>query len=461
MSKITGYIKKHKTLTVVISVALILVILIVALSGGSAQPAVVFPDVITLTRMDLSKIVPATGDVESITNRQVSVSSAFKIIEISVSEGDAVSVGDTLAQLDTTDLDEQISDLNKTIESTNGKLATAENSRNSAKSKRDAEAAKQDALIASVQTQLTSAKTIRDQAKIAWDGNPGDTALQAAYDAAVAAVGTLETALETAKAAKEAALAPLEASLQSAQSGVDSIKDSLTSLKSQMATLQKQRGDCTIKAPINGIVTTVNAKMGAMPNAAMPLFVVEDLSKLQIKVTVPEYDMLFVQKGQPVEITSDAQNDASWTGVVTAISPVATDIDHNFTVTIAVSSELGRLTSGMSAKVNIVCEKKLNIFAVPYDAVVKNSSGQQVIYVVDLIDGANTNNTGNLNNANMYDMETRREIVVQTGMESDYYIEIIGDALREGLYVLSDPESHNASSSSGGGMFTFGPGGGA
>ena len=53
-----------------------------------------------------------------------------------------------------------------------------------------------------------------------------------------------------------------------------------------------------------------------------------------------------------------------------------------------------------------------------------------------------------------------REIVVQTGMESDYLIEIISDELHDGMQILNDPEGRNVSNANFGGMMVMGGAGG-
>jgi len=55
---------------------------------------------------------------------------------------------------------------------------------------------------------------------------------------------------------------------------------------------------------------------------------------------------------------------------------------------------------------------------------------------------------GGANNANGSGGD-RREIEVKTGMETDYYIEIISDELTEGMLILSDPLGRNVNTGRG------------
>ena len=76
--------------------------------------------------------------------------------------------------------------------------------------------------------------------------------------------------------------------------------------------------------------------------------------------------------------------------------------------------------SGMTASVSIALEERRDTLAVPYDCVQTNASGDSVIYVDD--------------------NGQRKEVVVETGIETDYYIEVSSDEISEGMTVyLSTP----------------------
>jgi Multidrug resistance efflux pump len=470
MSKVLGFFKKNRTLTIVIASVLVVVILIAIFNPGSGSTTgVVFPDVYTLTRMDLEKVVPATGSVESVTSRQVNVNTMNQVDEIYVKEGEYVEEDKLLALLDTTSVDRQISDLNVSINDMKKKISDAEAALTNAKNERKAVETIQQSNVNKTKLVFEAAKATyaakeaaMQDAKRAWDADPTNTALQDAYEDAKNACekeytdvfAPAQAAYDAAVAKQTAEMAQQDALVKAAQGTLDALNESLKTLNTQMTSLQRTRSDCYIKAPIAGTITSIGVKVGGVPSSMSPMFLIEDLTKLQVKVQVPEYDVLSIKLGQDVTINSDADSKSSWTGKVTAISPVATDIEHNFTVTIEITSVLGSLTSGMSAKVNIICEKKQDVFAVPYDAVVTNSSGKKVIYAVELIESGDTKGTGKTNNAEMFDTENRREIVVETGMEADYYIEIISSSIHEGMYILSDPENRNAST--GGSLFSFG-----
>lgn len=222
--------------------------------------------------------------------------------------------------------------------------------------------------------------------------------------------------------------------------------------------------DQLVTAPIAGTVTAVNAELGQSAGgtasmsaaygndtgSASPggsLFTIQDTGNLEVTATVPEYDMVDLTVGMAVTITSDALEGVEWTGTLKSISPVATDDASNFTVVATVTSDPGRLAVGMSAKMNIIVEEKQDIYAVPYDAVVENDAGESVVYEY-------LSSGGSSSAAQNPEGKALREIPITMGMETDYYVEISGDELSDGMQILTDPEGRNASEDTGG--FPFG-----
>ena len=108
-----------------------------------------------------------------------------------------------------------------------------------------------------------------------------------------------------------------------------------------------------------------------------------------------------------------------------------------YEVKIKVTSSDDRIKLGMTAKCSIVKKEASDVYAVPYDAVHKEN-GESYILVKD---GDSTS-----------------KVTVTTGMETDYYIEVQGDDLQEGLQVViptdnaSDSNKQNSTFGGFGGM---------
>ena len=85
----------------------------------------------------------------------------------------------------------------------------------------------------------------------------------------------------------------------------------------------------------------------------------------------------------------------------------------------------------MTAKCSIVKKEASDVYAVPYDAVHKEN-GESYILVKD---GDSTS-----------------KVTVTTGMETDYYIEVQGSDLQEGLQVVIPTDKQNSTFGGFGGM---------
>ena len=126
----------------------------------------------------------------------------------------------------------------------------------------------------------------------------------------------------------------------------------------------------------------------------------------------------------------------------------------------------------MTAETSLLTESVENVLAVPYDCIEENENGESIIYVVDdsrIGTGVSTNKAMSDNvsdntatkdmpgerpdkNSGNSDSEeptiNKKAIVVETGLETDYYTEIKSDEISEGMQVIV-PNSINTNLSSG------------
>jgi HlyD family secretion protein len=180
-----------------------------------------------------------------------------------------------------------------------------------------------------------------------------------------------------------------------------------------------------IKSPIDGIVTNIGLKEGVLTNPSQPLFTVSDLSSLQIKVDISEYDISRVKVGQPVEITSDAIEGEIFSGIVKSISPVARvtqvgqSLESTVRVTIDITANGSALKPGFSAKAKIIADSKQDCLVIPFDAIITESNGAKVVYVVQ------------------NGIAHKKEI--QTGIESDFTTEVTKGLDKGDLVIVAPP----------------------
>jgi multidrug efflux pump subunit AcrA (membrane-fusion protein) len=205
--------------------------------------------------------------------------------------------------------------------------------------------------------------------------------------------------------------------------------------------LEKQLEDSVVRATMDGTVTAVYAKVGAAGNGL--LFVVEDIENLKIATKVKEYDSVKIAPGMAVEIKSDATGDAVYEGVLSSVAPTsaknsagepASTTDVEFGAEIEVVSEGTPLKVGMNARLNIIMDKREGVYFVPYDAVAIGQNGESVVYAAAGGASGSYADSAAVAGGNGATVE----VPVTTGLESDFYVEIMGEGLREGMEIVSD-----------------------
>ncbi|MBN7773321.1 efflux RND transporter periplasmic adaptor subunit [Clostridium aminobutyricum] len=182
-----------------------------------------------------------------------------------------------------------------------------------------------------------------------------------------------------------------------------------------------------ITSPINGTVTRVNVTVGSNANDTEnnePMFIIEDLKNLQLKVNISEYDISKIKVGQEVGITAEMLGDQSVKGVVSRIAPSGEQkkdgTEMVIPVVIAIEKGDSNLIAGVTAKANILIQKKENALSVPIDAVLEDvSAGKTYVFVIK--------------------KNVLHKVEVKTGLEGDFNIEIISDKVKPGDQVVLAP----------------------
>lgn len=244
--------------------------------------------------------------------------------------------------------------------------------------------------------------------------------------------------------------------------------------RDQIEELQDQIDAAVVTAPIGGLVTSLYVEPGDDYNGGM-IAAVENVDTFEVTTEIDEYDINKIQVGQEAVIRTNATGDLELSGTVTSIAPKAsggssildtgsgssdmfsfdlssmmggsyangsTGGNVTYTVTIVVNTPCDQLKIGMTAKLSIILQQGENVLSVPFDALQQADDGS---YYIEEITSVNEDGTS----------ETK-QIPVTTGLESDYYVEIIGDDVKEGMEVLI-PEAEGGNSledliSSGGAM---------
>ena len=462
---------------------------------------------VTLQKGTLEDSISATGTVQSSDVSNVTTDLKYTVKTVNVQVGDSVEEGDVICTLDTSELEESIQKLQESladakaeaqkqyekaqaslteaeenVKSTYDDMKEAEDERDSAKSAYETAAAavksyqaEVDAANADLLTKLNARQAALDAYTAAGgtvdeNGDPVTSAtseaastaadLSALADALVKANGEYKSAEQTLKTA--------EANLQTAQSASNytalssaynqaqtayeqakttyenAIKTSETAEESrdtalenynkagesdELEELQSQLEKCTLKAETSGKVTAVNATVGSAIEGTAAT--IQDTDSLKISITIAEYDIDSVSEGMHAVITSDVI-DGEINGTLTQISPTASgggSSSSTFSAEVTVDDENSGLLIGTNAKVQIIQSTTEDVFTVPLDAIEEKEDGTSVIYV----------QSGEENGEPVFE-----EVQVVVGATNDYYAEVSGVDLEEGMIVRASASLEEA-----------------
>jgi membrane fusion protein (multidrug efflux system) len=137
-----------------------------------------------------------------------------------------------------------------------------------------------------------------------------------------------------------------------------------------------------IRAPISGVVSARDIKVGntIQPNA--PTFRVTDLDPLIAYVHIPEKEFRKLAPGQTADVIVDALGGTRFAGRIARISPTVDPQTGTFRAQLEVPDESRRLKPGMFARINIVYERRENALQVPRNAIIDTDGEQSVFTIV-------------------------------------------------------------------------------
>jgi HlyD family secretion protein len=397
--------------------------------------------------------VNATGTILPEKQTTLSFKSPGRVAEVLVKEEQAVSQGDVLARLETTDLEFAIAQAELALATAQAQLLRlqrppAEHDIAAAEAALESAEASYQRLLAGpskeeirvARTNLDQAQAALDQAQAAYNqvADRPDVALlpqalqleQAtiAYEAAQASLDlTQRRPSEAELAAARSAIVQAEAGLARLQEGVSDQDLLLAQLQVEQAQLsldqaRYQLQGTILTAPHNGTITVVGVKEGEL-SGGQPAFVLTDLSEYHIDVTVDEIDIGRVAPGQPVTVTLEALPDNTLTGQVDKIAETA-QLDSGvvtYKVNIRLQPTDAPLRVGMTSNVDIVTERRENALLVPNRFIrVDRTTGQAF---VDILAG-----------------EEIRPTEIQIGLRDETFSEVLA-GLDQGEVVVLVKES--------------------
>jgi HlyD family secretion protein len=355
--------------------------------------------------------VTASGRIEPEARVDLTFETPGRVAEVFVEEGDRVDPGDALARLDTDQLELQVAQAQAALASAEAQLAQllagprareveqAEANLRAASAQLSAAEANRDqvasgptqAEIASARAGVAQADTAKEIAQDAYDRieEEGTKKEQANYDLytakqeLAAAEAQLEDLMtgpdEDELRAAQANVAATAAQRDASQAQLDqllagSTEEEIAEAEAQvdqarvaLALAELSLRTATLRAPSGGVVSEINLTPGEMSPTRQPPIVLLDGSAFHMTIGVDELDVSRLREGQDAEVTIEALPEATVTGTVTSIAPIAATESGvvSYDVVIDLAATDVPLRADMTASATILVAELTDVLKIP------------------------------------------------------------------------------------------------
>lgn len=395
-------------------------------SGGALDVAVE-----KVTKRDVIETVTASGKINPHTEVKLSSEVSGEVIQLNVKEGDSVKQGQLLCVINPNIYQALVT---QSAASVNQMKAN----------------------VASSNASLIQAKVSMDQAKKSYERSI------TLHDQKVIA----DADFEQSKLSYDQAAANYQTAVQQDSAAVFTVK----SAEAQLSQAEDNLKKTSIYAPMSGVVSLVNIKLGervvgTAQMAGTELIRIADLNYMQAEVDVNENDVLRISLGDTADIEVDAYVNKKFKGVVTEISysstvatqsVVSTSQATNFTVKIKllkdsyadlIKPQIGKLypfRPGMSTTADIKTNEKDNVITVPIQSVTTRDEKDLKQKDEDFAKTAAAQKSADAGKKGIKEIvfvvESGRAKVkeVTTGIQDANYIEVTS-GLKEGETIIKAP----------------------
>jgi len=296
-----------------------------------------------IEKRNLESIVTASGKIRAKQTVNISAETTGKVVTLTVAEGEIVTRGQLLLEIDPRNLETQVQN-------------------------REASLAVQRSQLEGAHKQIENTKVALQQARDTLarleELNKQGLIPKEQYERALNDVTMRETDLKV----REQDLITQAARIKQEETNLDTARYDLHKVR--------------IVSPMDGLVTRRNievgetAVVGTMNNAGTVLLTIADMSVMETEIEVDETDVVDVYVGQPARITIDAIPSKEFTGRVTEVgnSPIqapgapTTQRATNFSVIITLDGEVPTVRPGFTCTAVVTTATRQQVMAAPIQA---------------------------------------------------------------------------------------------
>jgi len=184
-----------------------------------------------------------------------------------------------------------------------------------------------------------------------------------------------------------------------------------------------------IRAPISGVVSSRNIKLGQNVSPNSVAFRITDTSELVAYLQVPQAELSKFSAGHSARLRVDSMPGTEFAATIVRISPTIDTSNGTFRATAFVNNKDGYLVPGMFARFTVSYEKHEDALTVPAIAIVEEDN-EMTVYVV--ADGEVTRRVVTTG------ISVKGQVEILSGLAEEEEIVVVGHSgLRDGSKVLA------------------------
>lgn len=160
------------------------------------------------------------------------------------------------------------------------------------------------------------------------------------------------------------------------------VQTQLSKSQAALRSATKSKEDCIIKAPMNGTVGEIKAKIGEDLSAMQQIFRLIDLERLEISIDVPEMELSLYGKGSEALVCVPALGEEPIAAHLTEKGVSSSVLGHSYKCKLSLSCCPEDLRPGMIAKVSF-CKEEQEAVVIPSSVVRRDGQGTYLWLVDD------------------------------------------------------------------------------
>ncbi len=355
------------------------------------------------------------SNIQAIEETAIYARTSGYVRERYVDIGERVAAGKVLAQIDTPELDQELSQARAALAQTRSGLAQAR------------------ASLTQAQANLNQARAGLDQSKANEDfaGITAQRFTRLEHEELVAHQDADEkrTALAAARATtavSQANVEAMQANLGALEASVEAARANVTANEANVQRLMALQSFQKLEAPFAGIITARGIDRGALitsgsgSSASPPLFRIAHVENLRIFVNVPQTFVRSIVPGQEVRILVPEYPQRPFVGKIASTAGALDPTSRTLLTEVRLRNDDHALMPGMYAQVKFSLAPAEDVWMVPATALIARAAGPQVVTVRG--DG------------------TAHYLAVQLGRDLGQFVEVISGLTGKERLVVSPPD---------------------